>query len=279
MEVALRSGDQQYFDRIVRATGAVRKLTNPQAALAFELSGADAYSVSMPAAPSMISEEAAGEMIEVYGMALLRDESFNAIQNGTTSQETVVSDLLNDLNALAGSFMGPKVGGFVTRGTLFRGATYNETVGPYVSQFLLHDFRYSNMNVQQVFETESDAAPSITEAGWLDIQNGITDNGANLTGTYKRAFSPRVLGSYVHNDPPGGAFMNAALILLQNGAPLDPSQSRMATEVGGTHAAASRGLRRTCPLHAQLGSGLHARQLGARRDHNDQHPGRQHAGG
>jgi len=232
VEVALRSGDQNYFNRIVRAPGAVRKLTNPQAALAFSLSGADAYSVSMPAAPSMISEEAAGEMIEVYGMGLLRDESFNAIQNGTTSQEPVVADLLADLNALAGSFMGPKDAGLVTRGTLFCGTGYEETVGPYVSQFLLHDFNMGNIAVTQEIETESDTAASITTAGWLDIQNGITPGGANLTGIRKRAFSPRVLGSYVHNDPPGAPFLNAALILLQNGAPLDPNIPILANEDG-----------------------------------------------
>jgi len=42
-------------------------------------------------------------------------------------------------------------------------------------------------------------------------------------GIRKRAFSPRVLGSYVHNDGPGIAFLNAAFILLENGAPLDPN--------------------------------------------------------
>jgi len=232
VEVALRSGDQVYFDRIVRAPGAVQKLANPQAALSFSLEGADAYSTSMPAAWSMTSEQAAGEMIEVYGMALLRDEGFNAIQNGTTSQESVVDDLLTDLNALAGAFLGPKEGGVVTRQTLFRGATYNETVGPYVSQFLLHDFSLANAAVQQVFDMESNDAPSVTEAGWLDIQNGLIASGAHLTGTLRRAYCPRVIASYVHNDAPGGAFLNAALILLQNGAPLDPNIPVLANEDG-----------------------------------------------
>jgi len=232
VEVALRSGGQQYFNRIVRDSGAVRKLANPQAALAFGLSGADAYSVSMPAAPSMTSEEAAGEMLEVYGMALLRDESFKALQDGTTSQESVVDDLLTDLNALGGSFQGPKIGGLVTRQTLFRGTGYDGLVGPYVSQYLLHDFRLGNTAVEQFMETETDAAAAITVAGWLDIQNGVTPDGANLTGTYQRAFSPRVLGSYVHNDPPGTAFLNAALILLGNGAPLDSNIPVLPNEAG-----------------------------------------------
>ena len=108
IDVAMRSGDQRYFDRIPRNPLSVRKLANPQGALAFQMEGADPFSVSMPAAPSMLSEQAAGEMIELYGMALLRDESFRDIQEGTTSQEAVVATLLSDLNAIGASFHGPK---------------------------------------------------------------------------------------------------------------------------------------------------------------------------
>jgi hypothetical protein len=232
LEIALRSGEQKYFDRITRAQGAVRKLTNPQAALAFSLSGTDAFSVSMPPAPSMLSAEAAGEMIEVYGMALLRDESFQAIQTGNTAQESVVDDLLTDLNSLAGEFKGPKNGGSVTRDTLFRGNGYGEDVGPYVSQFLLHDFKSANILVRQEVETETDSLSSITVSGWLDVQNGITNSGSNLTGSYKRMFSPRVLGSYVHNDAPGAAFLHAALILLEKRAPLSPNIPVLSNESG-----------------------------------------------
>lgn len=232
IDVAMRSGDQEYFDRIPRDPLAVRKLANPQAALSFLMEGADSFSVSMPAAPSMQSEEAAAEMVEVYGMGLLRDESFRDIQDGTTSQEAVVTTLLGDLNAVGGSFHGPKVGGVVTRGTLFRGPGYGETIGPYVSQFLLHDFAYGNMTVSQVIDVELDDAPSITTAGWLDIQNGITPPGTNPAGFSRRAYSPRVIASYVHNDPPATAFLNAALILLGSGAPLNPNFPTLLNEDG-----------------------------------------------
>jgi hypothetical protein len=222
IDVAMRSGEQEYFDRIPLSPLSVRKLVNPQGALAFSMEGCDSFSVSMPPAPSMTSEQAAGEMIEVYGMSLLRDESFRDIQNGTTSQEGVVTTLLADLNSIDNSFHGPKEGGQVTRQTLFRGPGYGETVGPYVSQFLLHDFTYNNMSMAQSFDVESDAAASITVPGWLDIQNGVTPPGVNSTGVYRRAYSPRVLASYVHNDIPGTAFLNAAKILLEAGAPLNP---------------------------------------------------------
>lgn len=232
IDVAMRSGDQEYFDRIPRDPAAVRKLVNPQAALAFVMEGADSFSVSMPPAPSMLSEEAAAELVEVYGMALLRDEALHDIQNGTTGQEAIVTTLLDDLNAVGGSFHGPKIDGEVTRETLFRGASYGETIGPYVSQFLLHDIPYGNMTLSQILDVENDDGPSITVAGWLDIQNGITPPGTNPAGFARRAYSPRVLASYVHNDPAATAFLNAALILLGAGAPLNPNFPILANEAG-----------------------------------------------
>jgi membrane-associated phospholipid phosphatase len=232
IDVAMRSGDQEYFNRIPLNPLSVRKLIDPQAALAFLMEGADSFSVSAPPAPSMQSEVAAGEMIEVYGMALLRDESFRDIQEGTTPQEAVVTTLIDDLNSIGGSFHGPKVGGLVTRGTLFRGPNYGETVGPYVSQFLLHDFNCGNIPIEQIFNVENDTPASITTAGWLDIQNGITPAGTNPAGFGRRAYSPRVLASYVHSDPPGCAVLNAALILLGAGAPLNPGFPVLPNEEG-----------------------------------------------
>lgn len=223
MEVALRSGEQGYFDRIVRDPLAVRKLVGPQSALAMGLSGADSFSVSMPAAPSMTSEEAAAEMVEVYGMALLRDASFRDLADGTTGQEADVGDLLTDLNGFGSEFKGPKDSGSVTRPMLFRGIGYGETVGPYVSQFLLHDFAYGGLSVEQLVATEDDDLPSVSVAGWLDIQRGITPPGAHLTGLRRRVNNPRVLGSYVHSDALAQAYFNAALILLGSGAPFDPN--------------------------------------------------------
>lgn len=232
IDVGMDSGLQEYYNRIPLNPLSVRKLVNPQGALAFLMEGADSFSVSMPAAPSMQSEEAAAEMVEVYGMALLRDESFRDIQDGTTSQEAVVTTLIDDLNAVGNSFHGPKVGGLVTRGTLFRGANYGETIGPYVSQFLLHDLKYGNLTLDQYVDVELDDGPSITTAGWLDIQNGITPPGTNPAGYSRRIYSPRVIGSYVHNDPVGGAFFNAAIILLNAGAPLNPGFPVLTDEDG-----------------------------------------------
>ena len=107
------------------------KLVNPQALFATDFSGADSWTFSIPAAPSITSAEAAGEMVEVYWHALLRDVPFNAYNQTSSVQERAISgiDALTD-------FKGPKDSGSVTAHTLFRGIFTGETTGPYISQFL-----------------------------------------------------------------------------------------------------------------------------------------------
>ena len=219
---AINLGTTAGYDAVPLDSGAVRKLEDPQGKDDFSLSGADAFNVDMRAPAGMQTAETAGEMVEVYGMALLRDESFADIAAGTTGAEATVTDLLADLNAVGGDFRGPKDNGAVTRGTLFRGIGPGETVGPYVSQFLQHDFTYGALTVVQEVNREDDSTVSTSEAGFLDIQNGVTPGGANKSGDMERMWSVRTLGTYVHNDPVFQAGWHAALILLGNGAPLDP---------------------------------------------------------
>ena len=53
-----------------------KKLTNPQAGLAFELEAPDSQSVTQPPAPRFDSAQTAAEMGELYWMALARDVAF-----------------------------------------------------------------------------------------------------------------------------------------------------------------------------------------------------------
>ena len=84
----------------------------------------------MPPAPTLTSAETAGEMVELYWHALLRDVPFNEYFADATALAAV-----DDLNKLT-DFKGPKDGGLVTAGTLFRGNTPGDLVGPFISQFL-----------------------------------------------------------------------------------------------------------------------------------------------
>jgi membrane-associated phospholipid phosphatase len=222
LENAVQNPTQMKFDQVDIDPNSVRKLEDPQGTWDYSLAGGDAFHIPMRAPAGMQTAETAGEMVEVYGMALLRDESFADLAAGTTGSEAIVTDLIADLNAVGSDFLGPKnAAGEVDRSTLFRGPTPGETVGPYVSQFLLHDFNYGNLRVEQKVDIEADSTDSVTIAGWLDIQRGITPGGNNRTGSFQRISNVRALGSYVHNDPTFQAGWNAALILLTNGASLD----------------------------------------------------------
>ena len=72
---AVNSGSNQDFNTI--PMGGDRRLTNPQAGLAFDMEGPDAHALVQPPAPAFASREQAAEISENYWMALLRDVQFS----------------------------------------------------------------------------------------------------------------------------------------------------------------------------------------------------------
>jgi hypothetical protein len=80
---AIASGNDADFDSIVTRGlyGSSdplrrRRQVNPQSAYTFDLEGTDSQQLAMRAAPAFASAEEAGEMVELYWMALLRDVNF-----------------------------------------------------------------------------------------------------------------------------------------------------------------------------------------------------------
>jgi len=142
MTHALKSGKSKDFDKIILGDG--RHLVDPQAAYAYALEGADLAAYAIPAAPKLTSAETAGEMVELYWQALLRDVPFNQYNTNVMAAAAIV-----DLNTLS-NFKGPKIGGMVTPQTLFRGTTPGELVGPYISQLLYKPIPDHGRPVQQL---------------------------------------------------------------------------------------------------------------------------------
>lgn len=233
---AIDNNDQALFNAIAMGTSPVeRKLVDPQAAFAFSLDGADGWIHTMPAAPTLASAETAGEMVECYGHALLRDVAFNDYDTDATA-----GTVIGYLNALS-NFKGPKVGGVVTDGTLFRGPTPGDLVGPYISQFLYLPIPYGpapNYDgsgtlaaatqaqvVPEPFTTNTnDFMTTIT--GWKAVQTGANPENSIIFDTTTRTFirNGRDLGDYVHQDTPPGPYLNAASILIGFGSnALDPN--------------------------------------------------------
>lgn len=211
---AMESGAPADFDLIPK--GGTVKQANPQAAFAFDLVGADSHALSMPAPPTFSSAETAAEMVEVYAHALLRDVPFESY-----GSDALVPPMLAGLNALT-DFRGPKSGGVVTAGTLFRGITPGELAGNYLSQFLLLPIPSGAHTIAQTYKVPMEGDDHMTDAtAWLNILRGGSPTTAiSYDSTPRYISTARDLGEYVHRDYSYQAFLNAALILLGMGAPV-----------------------------------------------------------
>jgi membrane-associated phospholipid phosphatase len=192
-----------------------RRQVNPQAGYAFDLEGTDSHQLSMRAAPAFDSAEEAGEMAEIYWMALLRDVNFLNYNGNPIAQAAA-----DDLSGFS-DFRGPKENGIVTTGTLFRDKYPGCTDGPYISQFLLKDCPFGSQFVDQRIQTTT-AVDFLTDfESWLDVQNGCQPLSGQTLGGLVFCRNGRDLSQYVHIDALYQAYFVACLILLSNGIPLN----------------------------------------------------------
>ena len=166
---AIASGEPQDFENIVM--GGTVNLVNPQSGLAFDMEGADSHALAMPVPLVLASAERAGEAVELYWMALLRDVPFADYPTDTGAQAAA-----SELSKLS-DFRGPKQGGKVVAKTLFRGFTSGDLTGPYVSQFLLKPLEYGAIHLEQKLNTNLPLAGGGSDyltdpVSWLAAQNG-----------------------------------------------------------------------------------------------------------
>ena len=211
--------------------GGTTKLTDPQAAYAFELEGTDSHGLTMPPAPAFSSAQEASEIAEVYWQALTRDVPFSQYETNPLTQAAAA-----DLSKFS-DFRGPKVNNQVTPGTLFRGDTPSDLTGPYLSQFLWADVPYGiagsfaggmtpvpqNEQRRQFAPPGQDFLTDYQE--WLHIQNGQpSSRTTQLEQELRYIHTSRDLTEFVHRDYPYITFVNACLILLSYGPQaLDPA--------------------------------------------------------
>jgi len=215
---ALSTGDPDEFETI--PLGGVVKLANPQAAYAFDMVGPDSHHLSMIPAPAFSSAEIASEIAELYWQALTRDVPFTDYD---TDPLTLAA--ASDLSGFS-DFRGPKVNGMVTTGTLFRGNTPGELVGPYISQFLWKEIPFGATTIVQRYRTTVAGDDHLTAyQEWLNIQNGfpsVAQNEFDPTPRYIR--NGRDLGEWVHRDFSYQGVLATCSILLGFGqSALDPS--------------------------------------------------------
>lgn len=255
----------------------VDRLVSPQAGRARESSGPDPAGLNMRAAPGVASASTAAEMVELYWMALLRDVPFDKLGDVARArgalrdvraafQRALAEDttegglkLVLDLPERGGALQ-------ITENTLFRCGLPGEHVGPMVSQFFLHDVQYGTQTIKQhqiPYRAGRDYLTS--HETWLLAQNTGYDTdclgypnanswfhdplvfeevppGATAPTQYPIR-TMRDLARFVHKDALHQAYFNAALLLLQWGAPLDQGnpyvdrlvRQRSFATLGGPH--------------------------------------------
>jgi hypothetical protein len=236
MLFALQTQDPSNFDEIPMGSMPSVKLTDPQAAYAFDLEGADSSSLAISPAPTFASAQQASETVELYNMALMRDVNFDKYDTSPLTTNAVIY-----LNACS-DFRGPKIGGQVTQSTLFRGNLTGSLNGPFLSQYLYQPFAYGALSiVQKSRETSVNSDYLYTLTSWLQVQNGTPVPQPTFPNA-RHIINARDLAEYVHVDALYEPYLNALLYLLGIGTPLNsgnpyiknPSQVGFGT-FGGAH--------------------------------------------
>ena len=229
-----------------------RKWEAPTAGIVYDLQGPDAQAVTMPPAPELCSAELDYEMAEVYELALLRDVPFNQFDPSEAApgelQDSV--DRLNQMQYTADGFDGrprkANAAGQLDQATAFRGSSPGVEVGPYLSQFLLMGNEdqagqggpdsglivYGAQTINQRVPRAQRGDDYMTSwETWFNVQQGYDVNecgpGQRLGKSRCFIHRPRDLATYVHFDALYQAYLNAALILLGQGAPFDPGFAKL----------------------------------------------------
>jgi hypothetical protein len=217
---ALESGDPADFASIT--LGGTRTLNGPQGGLAFDLEGLDVSQFSSPPAPPVVSEQYATELVEMYWASLLRDVAFTDY-----SSNSVATQAAAELSAMP-QYQGPKDGsGNVTPDLLFRGGGNGlfpgETLGPYISQFLLKSAAMGALPIEQKYTTFKKDVDYMTDATtFQQVQSGISTGLKLQTENPVYLHDGRGLGAWTHDDVLYQAYFTAYLVLDSIGAPLNP---------------------------------------------------------
>ena len=218
---ALKSGKNSDFEAII--IGGTRTLNGPQGAYAFDMEGLDSVQfgnapspgdpTGLPVVPpfDQISSAAYGaQLVEMYWASLLRDVAFtdyttNATAVAAAAELTTMPD-----------YRGPRdSNGNVTPDLLFRGNFPGETIGPYMSQFMITPTSFGQQPIDQLMNTY---LPNIDymydTTTFLQVQNGISTGLTNqLDPTRRYLHDGRGLSAWTHVDQLYQGYLVAFLVL------------------------------------------------------------------
>ncbi len=227
---ALNTGRFADFENII--IGGTRTLNGPMGSYAFSLEGTDdaqfgnapspanqISQVVVPPAPALASEEYGTELIELYWASLLRDIPFVDYASHPTAVAAT-----QELSSMP-TYAGPRdSNGHVTPDLLFRGSYPGETVGPYVSQFMITPTSFGAQPLSQKLTTYINGSDFMTDrVTFQQVQNGIdTGLSAQIDPVPRFLSNGRDMGAYTRVDVLFQAYFVAFLALSTMRVPRNP---------------------------------------------------------
>jgi hypothetical protein len=219
-KTALAGGAFSDFEKVIM--GGVRGMNGPQGGLCFDLEALDNVQFGqpqVPPAPTIAGDQTAAELLEHYWGSLLRDVAFT--DYGSSALAAMAAAELSGLP----TYLGPRNGsGQVTTGLLFRGSFPSETLGPYVSQFLITPTSFGAQPISQQMVSYLPNIDYMTSfSDWLTVQNGnVTGQQNQVDPVLRYRRDGRDLAAFTHVDVLYQAYFTAFLVLAGMGAPLNP---------------------------------------------------------
>jgi hypothetical protein len=166
---------------IVRAPDNRRAYVNPLSGVDTDLNTVDPLDVGIPKAPAFDSDIAGLEMVELYWMALMRDQWFDkwAVSGDAKKLADAAVAELDKLNKQYEPFAlyyegFEKWSRDITLERLFRGSALGNDTGPYVSQFLVRDVPFGTIDFEQKqFLLQKPTTDYMTTpTDWRKVQDG-----------------------------------------------------------------------------------------------------------
>jgi hypothetical protein len=238
LQNALNTTSSAPFETVQLGVPGGRKLVNPSGGLSFDLEGPDSHHETISKAPGIKTPDGAAEIAEVYWMSLVRDINFTDYD-----EKDEVEDAVNALNNEFSAYPNwPKAsGGNMTVKSVFRGNFEGDSVGPYISQFMVRGnldkvlgrdekdgwVKFGTCSIDQRHVVAIKDLDFVTDYDeWLEVQNGRNRNVDPLNDGNHDYFDSeprflrngRDLATYVHFDALYQAYCTACFYLLRTGA-------------------------------------------------------------
>lgn len=215
--------------------GDERRFISPQSVHSFPTEGMDSWSGTMPPAPSPDGDHMAGEMVDLYWMAALRDHTFDNY-SGTLDGDITKGDIDDDIETIANAIETPW---WHNSDYLFVEADTDELdYGPYLSQFLIQDVMFGAFPISPTIKTFQQGQDyRTTRQEWLRLVAGegqgaeASPPAARLTEGPRYIATGRDLAALVNFDPSYHVYIMAALTLLDHGISMNPALQYM-TDAG-----------------------------------------------